>query len=75
MEGLQDHQQEITMGKAEWICEGQEIALLAVGNMVETAMWVREHLKAEGQKVSVVNMLFVKPIDEVVLQKIKERLS
>ena len=74
-EGLQDHQQEITMGKAEWICEGQEIALLAVGNMVETAMWVREHLKAEGQKVSVVNMRFVKPIDEEVLQKIKERHS
>lgn len=74
-EGLQDHQQEITLGKAEWICEGQEIALLAVGNMVETAMWVREHLKAEGQKVSVVNMRFVKPIDEEVLQKIKERHS
>lgn len=74
-EGLQDHQKEITMGKAEWICEGQEIALLAVGNMVETAMWVREHLKAEGQKVSVVNMRFVKPIDEEVLQKIKERHS
>lgn len=74
-EGLQDHQQEITMGKAEWICEGQEIALLAVGNMVETAMCVREHLKAEGQKVSVVNMRFVKPIDEEVLQKIKERHS
>ena len=74
-EGLEDHQQEITMGKAEWICEGQEIALLAVGNMVETAMWVREHLKAEGQKVSVVNMRFVKPIDEEVLQKIKERHS
>ena len=74
-EGQQDHQQEITMGKAEWICEGQEIALLAVGNMVETAMWVREHLKAEGQKVSVVNMRFVKPIDEEVLQKIKERHS
>lgn len=74
-EGLQDHQQEITMGKAEWICEGQEIALLAAGNMVETAMWVREHLKAEGQKVSVVNMRFVKPIDEEVLQKIKERHS
>ena len=74
-EGLQDHQQKITMGKAEWICEGQEIALLAVGNMVETAMWVREHLKAEGQKVSVVNMRFVKPIDEEVLQKIKERHS
>ena len=74
-EGLQDHQQEITMGKAEWICEGQEIALLAAGNMVETAMWVREHLKAEGQKVSVVNMRFVKPIDKEVLQKIKERHS
>ena len=74
-EGLQDHQQEITRGKAEWICEGQEIALLAVGNMVETAMWVREHLKAEGQKVSVVNMRFVKPIDKEVLQKIKERHS
>lgn len=73
--GLQDHTQEITMGRAEWICKGQEIVLLAVGNMVETAMWVREHLKAQGQKVSVVNMRFVKPVDEEVLQEIKERHS
>ena len=74
-DGLQDHKQEIALGQAEWICRGQEIAILAVGSMVETAMWVREHLKAEGQKITVVNMRFVKPLDEQVLREIKERHS
>ena len=74
-DGLQDHKQEIALGQAEWICRGQEVAILAVGSMVETAMWVREHLKAEDQKITVVNMRFVKPLDEQVLREIKERHS
>ena len=73
--GLQDHKQEITMGQAEWICSGQETALLAVGSMVETAMWVREKLKAQDQKVTVINMRFVKPIDVNVLEQLKEKHS
>lgn len=74
-DGLADHNQEIVLGEAEWICDGQEIALLALGSMVETAMRVRERLKAEGQKVTVVNMRFAKPIDEKTLEQIKEKHS
>ena len=68
--GLSAYRQEIAVGKAEWICHGQEVALLAVGSMVETAMEVRERLKAKGHKVSVINMRFVKPLDEQLLKEL-----
>lgn len=74
-DGLPDYCEPIEMGRAEWICEGQDIALLAVGSMVRTAMQVREGLKAAGRKVSVINMRFVKPVDEELLEKVKERHS
>lgn len=74
-EGLLSYRQPVEQGRAEWICQGQEIALLAVGSMVETAMEVRELLKAEGKKISVVNMRFVKPMDEELLEELKERHS
>lgn len=71
-EGLERYTQPVVYGRAEWICRGEEVALLAVGSMVETAMEVRELLKADGKKVSVVNMRFVKPLDEELLREIEE---
>lgn len=68
-EGLEEHQEPIVYGKSEWIVQEKGIALLAVGSMVETAMEVREGLKKSGHAVSVVNVRFVKPLDEEMLQK------
>ena len=69
-DGLGTFTQEIEMGKAEWICRGSDIALLAIGNMVETALEVREAFKREGRSLSVVNMRFVKPLDTSLLQEL-----
>jgi len=63
-EGLEEYRQKVALGKAEWIYKEQDIALLAVGSMVETALQVREILMAKGCHVSLVNARFVKPIDE-----------
>lgn len=56
--------------EAEVLEEGSEIALLAVGSMVETAAQVLEKLKAAGQKATLVNMRFVKPFDTELLKRL-----
>ncbi len=70
--GLEDHREEIDYGRSEVIYEGSEIALFAVGSMVETAEHVRELLAERGYEVTLVNARFVKPIDEDLLLKTGE---
>lgn len=67
--GLARFRQPIAAGEAEWIYDESEIALLAVGSMVETAVEVRSRLKEMGYHVSLVNMRFVSPIDDRCLAK------
>ena len=64
-DGLEEYRQPIAYGKAEWIYQEKEIALVAVGSMVKTAEQVRLRLKEEGYAdSSLLNARFVKPIDE-----------
>ncbi len=63
--------QEIATGEAEILHRGSQIALLAVGSMVETARQAAEQLKEkDGLDVTVVNMRFVKPLDTKVLTEL-----
>lgn len=72
-DGLQEYRAPIILGKAEWIYEEKEIALLAVGSMVKTAEKVREMLKEAGHDCSLCNARFVKPIDtEMIKQAAKQ---
>jgi len=50
-------------GRAERRSTGTDVALLAVGRMVEAAEEAAELLAADGVSASVVNMRWVKPID------------
>lgn len=61
--GLEEYNAVLVYGKSEWIFKEEEIALLAVGNMVRTAAEVRDVLKRMGYQVSLINARFVKPID------------
>lgn len=65
-EGLKDFHQKLELGKAEIISEGNQIALFAIGNMVEVAVRVKELLENAGYSVTLVNARFVKPLDETV---------
>ncbi len=62
-EGLKEFNAPIGYGKSELLYEGKDVALLAVGSMVEVAVSVREKLKSHGICATVVNARFVKPID------------
>jgi 1-deoxy-D-xylulose-5-phosphate synthase len=54
----------IKIGESETLTEGGDIALLAVGNMVQPALAAAERLKADGISAAVLNMRFVKPLDK-----------
>jgi 1-deoxy-D-xylulose-5-phosphate synthase len=58
----------LPVGLAELRREGSDIALLAFGSMVETAEVVAEELDA-----SVVNMRFIKPLDEDMIVRMAAR--
>lgn len=61
--GLEEHREPLRYGRAEVLEQGEKVALLAVGNMVKTAVQVRELLQEQGLSVTLVNMRFVKPFD------------
>ncbi len=60
----------IEYGKSEILYLERDIAILAVGSMVGIAADVRKNLKNLGMNVSLVNVRFVKPVDEAMLDKI-----
>ncbi len=55
---------EIPIGKAELLREGEDLLILAIGNMVYPSLEAAERLAEQGLSVAVVNARFAKPIDE-----------
>ena len=66
----EETRQPLAQGKAEVLYNESEIALLAVGSMVETAVKVRELLRAGAYRATVVNMRFVSPMDTELLDEV-----
>lgn len=71
-DGLREYQEPIVYGKSEVIYEEKEIALIAVGSMVKTAVKVRDELKRRGYYVTLINARFVKPADTDMLNQISQ---
>lgn len=67
-DGLKEYREPIVYGKSEFIYKEKDICLLAVGSMVKTACQVREQLKDKGYSCSLVNVRFVKPMDEELIE-------
>lgn len=74
-QGLLEFAEPIAFGKSEILYREKDIALLAVGSMVEVAKEVRENLKKLGFYVSLVNVRFVRPIDEQCIDELAETHS
>lgn len=51
------------LGKGEILEKGTDIAIVALGHMMETAKEVRTLLKGQGIEVTLVDPIFVKPLD------------
>ncbi|MGN0297643.1 MAG: 1-deoxy-D-xylulose-5-phosphate synthase [Lachnospiraceae bacterium] len=69
---MKEKRQPIAYGKSECLVAGEQIALLAIGSMVETAMEIRHLLEKEGIGVTVVNLRFASPLDFEMIQKVAE---
>ncbi len=55
--------QQRSLGAAEILSQGKEIVIVALGHMCHTAMSVKEILKKEGIEATVIDPVFVKPLD------------
>lgn len=54
----------LPIGRAEVVLDGKDVAILAIGNTVATALEAARELNARGVSVAVINARFVKPLDE-----------
>lgn len=53
-----------TIGQWKTLRDGSDGVLLAVGSMVQTALWVADTVSDEGIELKVINASTVKPLDE-----------
>lgn len=67
--------QPLPIGTGEILRPGSDLALLAVGSMVEPALAAAEALAARGVGAEVVDMRFIKPLDKRLLGELIERHS
>ncbi|NLT51532.1 MAG: 1-deoxy-D-xylulose-5-phosphate synthase [Ignavibacteria bacterium] len=65
----------IPIGKSETVRQGKDLAMLAVGNMVAFAEKAAEMLETEGISCEIVNMRFIKPLDEEKLKEISGKFK
>jgi 1-deoxy-D-xylulose-5-phosphate synthase len=63
----------LPIGKSETLRSGDDVCVLAVGAMVQPAVEAAEKLAAAGLAVEVVDMRFIKPLDEDLLASVWER--
>lgn len=67
---LKDSFLPIPIGKCERLMQGKDVALLAVGSMVDYALKAAEKLKDFNIEADVINMRFIKPLDNEMLDSI-----
>ncbi len=67
--------EKIKIGTGRRIIDGDEIAILSIGQVGNYAVHAAEELKGEGLNPSVYDMRFVKPLDEELLHQIAKKYS
>ena len=71
-DGLKEFRAPIALGKSEVLYDETDIALLAYGSMIPTALSVREELKERHYQCSLINARFAKPLDEELLLSLSQ---
>jgi len=72
---LKDGFEKIEIGKSELLVEGEDVALLALGTMVNYSLKAEELLGYENVNAAVFNMRFAKPLDANILDEIAARFT
>lgn len=60
---------ELILGKAEILREGEDVTIIGIGKMTATAMKVAKMLENDGVSAEVINARFLKPLDESTITK------
>ncbi|MDP3111334.1 MAG: 1-deoxy-D-xylulose-5-phosphate synthase [Thermodesulfovibrionales bacterium] len=72
---VRSQKSEIQIGEAEILKEGEDIALIAIGNTVYPALNAAALLEKDGIKAAVINARFVKPMDKGLIFSIASRIK
>ncbi|MBH8601668.1 1-deoxy-D-xylulose-5-phosphate synthase [Thermoactinomyces sp. CICC 23799] len=69
---MDDELKLVPIGKAEEVRPGKDVAILALGPMVQTSLEAAERLKEKGIDARVINARFAKPLDTALLDQLVE---
>jgi len=64
----------LPMGKGEVLCEGTDVAIVAIGVPVWQAVKAAERLRQDGVSTAVVNARFVKPLDRELITNLAQQV-
>ena len=67
--------QEVELGKAQIINDGEDVCIIALGSMVKVGMEAVSLLKQEGVTPLLVNARFIKPLDEQLLKQLAQEFK
>ncbi|MFN8179402.1 MAG: 1-deoxy-D-xylulose-5-phosphate synthase [bacterium] len=65
----------IPIGRGELLREGDDVALVGLGSMVQPSLEAAERLAGRGIEATVVNARFVKPLDEALLLSVAQHVG
>lgn len=72
VESVNDENYHFEMGKGVVLEQGEKVAIIASGMMVQEALKASEQLKGEGIQPTVVNIHTIKPIDEELIVQLAQ---
>lgn len=70
---VSDNDYELPVGKGEIKKQGKNLTIVAIGNLVQTALSVANNLESKGISIEVVDPIWLKPLDEeIILESVKK---
>jgi 1-deoxy-D-xylulose-5-phosphate synthase len=64
----------IPLGRAEVLCQGDELLILAIGHMVQPCLKAHQVLKKQGISSTVVNCRYIKPLDSDLIGALSKKI-
>lgn len=72
---LDDKPKALEIGTAEYIKDGDDVIVIAIGNMVTPSLEAALVMEKEGISVAVINARFVKPLDRELIGSLAEKVG
>ena len=73
--GRKPEPQAISVGKAELLRDGSDVAIFGLGPMIALARELAGRLEEQGYSVAIVNPRFIKPLDREMIARLAGRVA